>query len=174
MHVCVAGVKAHLALPLPWLLGQILKTVFSICVTQVVSLLFSGEYLCSERQLHLQIPCVSKPGCSDPWCFPSLQRRSSWVLFRFMWSSRVPLPGLAVHHGALLGWGGRSSMSPPGARVTCPSSAVSGSRLSLGERWDTGLVRLCPGGIGDAGRAAACPGGSCQPQPGGFPKLGHI
>lgn len=88
-----------------------------------------------------------------------------------MWSSRVPLSGLAVHRGALLGW---VDTHPCHLLVTSPSSAVSGSRLSLGERWDTGLVRLCPGGIGDAGTAAACPMGSCQPQHGGFPKLGHI
>lgn len=72
--------------------------------------------LCSERQLHLQIPCVSKAGCSGPWYFPTLCGRSTRVLFRSMWSCRVPLPGLAVHHGALLGGRGHSSRPPPGAR----------------------------------------------------------
>lgn len=91
-----------------------------------------------------------------------------------MCSSRVPLPDLSVHHGALLGEGDTHPCHLLEHGVTSPSNAVSRTGLSLGEMWDTGSVMLCPGGTGDAGPAAALHVGSCQPQPGGFPKLGHI
>lgn len=91
-----------------------------------------------------------------------------------MCSSRVLLPGLAVHHGALLGEGDTHPRHLLEHRVTSPSSAVSRSGLSLGEMWDTGSVGFCPGGTEYAGPAAAHHGGSWQPQLGRFPKLGHI
>lgn len=84
------------------------------------------------------------------------------MLFRCTGSSRVSLPA----PGALLGGRRPSFRHLLEHGVASPSSAVSGSRLSLGDMWDTGLVWLCPGGTGDAGPAAACPGR--------FPKLGHI
>lgn len=67
---CCVCLKAHLALPLPWFLGQIMETVFSICVTQLVSLLFSGE--CSLRDnITCRFPVYPDLGARIPGVFPT-------------------------------------------------------------------------------------------------------